>query len=1470
MNFKKTLFVFLGIFLCSAFSVLAYDDDTTHPALTQEILRFYNLTHPDQTLSENDQTLIIEGSKDEDITPRWVNHFYDPVHNVGWTGEHQGDTPALATQAFTRVGIISRKPLSALEWAVNDLAQYDYSRYGGDHSWRTGLQAYAKDDRENAMRVLGHTLHLLEDMAVPDHTRNDSHAPLKEVTGDEGSPYEAYAVMWNRDTIKKLKIPETLVSEGKPSVSYTTIQDSLHSIAEYSNKYFFSKDTINDQKYENPKIITVDRNYIYGVDERGEEIKLGEIKRRSDSTVSLKTEFIFSEKKDILSSYFSRLASKTVQSGAGVIELFLKQGEDQKITNEFAPRVMGIDRHAFRTPAFSFISEAGRAFFAVAEMFGTVSDAIVSFVGGSEQEETKNEEPFGELVLDTEPDAEMVPIVQDLTKEEPIIEETNDEPIQQQEVAIEQEIEIQRPVRSEFISTTTEIVEQKSTSTTSTVQTIKNTTTRTTSGGGGPNVEQDNFPNAKIDILEIMYDAPGSDEGNEWVEIYNSGTTTVKIKDLRFVDSGQRHLISLSRGSEVLMAYDYGIIADSPEKFLEKYPSYTGSIWKSAMSLSNTHDLLAMAGNIRNLGEAEYYGSSGAGGDGNSLQKIGSTWYAGAPTPGRENSYSPPHNNQKPVVEFSFFPGAPKEREVVTLLASSTDSDGTISKYVWKFGDGGEFTSLVNSTEHTYSTVGTYNAEVDVYDNENEYTRATTTISIEPSNGKEADHVVISEVQYGGVDAGDEFIELYNPTTSTINMTGWSIQYTSGRVTEITPSVVSKKNFVASSSIRGEGYFLIARSMSASGNDGYSASPIPDLSHRSFSMSSASTGGLVFLVKNNEDVESVNDGDIVDFVNYGDFELSNGKSLERRGWNGLMCASALQDGSGEFQGNGCDTEYMHSDFEVRNNPQPQNSGSMIEPRDAPTIPEKQVGKTTYAEFIKNDNAINFSWSTSTDSEGGIVWYDITMTSGASSTLITHTTSTSFLYVPEYVGKEYSFKLKACDRDGACSNSVVISVSVPSYAGEVYFGTRNGETIIELTTERYPFLPGFSDINQEKKLVAYFNTDAEFTSQTEEFANLPNTLTLKFMGCHGYEAYTKDVVFPGDINTCRGFGPGSGNYSIYYTEDNVITLRPTLPSGRTEFLPSDFITFAFYSLDRGASGRYFNLITRDAKRYYFNSLENKGKNPVAHGPIQSEFKPDQSSIELRWMSPTDPDSRDEKISNEYAVSTSTATSTLLWVGSGWSTTTLFVTGIEFPTYAHIRARDTDGNYSDIITDPINLTSPTVLFSQIESDNYEHHIGTSYAHYAENDEAGYQNVILHSTTTFDVVGLKAWKHTMNDSGLRLVIYPSLPSGLPDFATVIGKTQMGNFTSISQWTEVLLTFETPITFDPEIPYWFGLDVPGAARGAEVGWKIATRNTDTPTLGRAGWGIGPGRNETCNGACTYTEADQRSHEWWIKIGKR
>ncbi|MBI4034071.1 MAG: lamin tail domain-containing protein [Candidatus Brennerbacteria bacterium] len=190
-----------------------------------------------------------------------------------------------------------------------------------------------------------------------------------------------------------------------------------------------------------------------------------------------------------------------------------------------------------------------------------------------------------------------------------------------------------------------------------------------------------------------------------------------------------------------------------------------------------------------------------------------------------------------------------------------------------------------------------------------------------------ADHVHISEIQVSGVDAGDEFVEFYNPTAGAVDMSGWSIQYVGGSA-EVSTSTVSKKNFTSASTIAAKGFFLIARNTNASGTDGYVGLVSSDMGHRTFSLSGASAGAKVLLVSNQEAVQSASDPDIVDMLDYSFSVPAAGQSLERRALQDGVCVSA--QGGGELLGNGCDTD-ADSDFEIRAVSGPQNSGSPPEP-----------------------------------------------------------------------------------------------------------------------------------------------------------------------------------------------------------------------------------------------------------------------------------------------------------------------------------------------------------------------------------------------------------------------------------------------------------------------------------------------------------------------------------------------------------
>ncbi|KKS56521.1 MAG: hypothetical protein UV22_C0029G0005, partial [Parcubacteria group bacterium GW2011_GWA2_42_35] len=72
--------------------VSGYGDTTTHPGLTDEIVDFYNLSF-DNKLTSEEKEWLIRGSVDEDTPPRWINHFYDPIYQQGWTGQYTGWLP---------------------------------------------------------------------------------------------------------------------------------------------------------------------------------------------------------------------------------------------------------------------------------------------------------------------------------------------------------------------------------------------------------------------------------------------------------------------------------------------------------------------------------------------------------------------------------------------------------------------------------------------------------------------------------------------------------------------------------------------------------------------------------------------------------------------------------------------------------------------------------------------------------------------------------------------------------------------------------------------------------------------------------------------------------------------------------------------------------------------------------------------------------------------------------------------------------------------------------------------------------------------------------------------------------------------------------------------------------------------------------------------------------------------------------
>ena len=188
-----------------------------------------------------------------------------------------------------------------------------------------------------------------------------------------------------------------------------------------------------------------------------------------------------------------------------------------------------------------------------------------------------------------------------------------------------------------------------------------------------------------------------------------------------------------------------------------------------------------------------------------------------------------------------------------------------------------------------------------------------------------ATHIVISEVQIAGATAGDEFVELYNPTSSSADLTGW-------RLRRKTSAGGDGGNLVSSlsGSIPAYGFFLITPQTEYTGpvsaDQMYSVSGNPVAANNTVLL--YSDAGVTL-------VDKVGIGTVADSETSPASAPSAGGSVERKA-NSLSDAPSMTTGDDQFAGNGEDTDDNASDFILRSTSQPQNSSSSIEPTPVPT------------------------------------------------------------------------------------------------------------------------------------------------------------------------------------------------------------------------------------------------------------------------------------------------------------------------------------------------------------------------------------------------------------------------------------------------------------------------------------------------------------------------------------------------------
>ncbi len=575
----------------------------------------------------------------------------------------------------------------------------------------------------------------------------------------------------------------------------------------------------------------------------------------------------------------------------------------------------------------------------------------------------------------------------------------------------------------------------------------------------------------------------------------------------------------------------------------------------------------------------------------------------------------------------------------------------------------------------------------------------STTIVSTPVISSNVSHVLISEIQVAGVDAGDEFIELYNPNDNTLDISGWSIQYVSGSATTISPATVSRKNFVNGNTIPPKGFFLITRSLNSGGSDGYRGGVLPDMSHRSFSLSGASAGAKIFLVANQEDVTDVTDGDIIDMVDYSHNAPVAEESLERKAYASGACQAP--SGANEFLGNGCDTDDI-SDFLVRAIPKPQNTSSLPESREAPLI-QNLVGfyATSSLQIITSwDNANNTSLS------GAPYTYAIEETLGSSTIALGTSTLLQFIFSTKEIGRDYTLRVKAIDREGMGGIAIATTLTIPSFFSRTDFYTDpNSSSVNYLMDFYYNDFPFVSDLYWNptsttwKAVIAYLDSDPDpqdLIQNTNMWQSTSgNAIAMKYNQCSGgISASLGATLIVPDVASRCGTGGGLSNVALDFREleDNHVRIVLASSTSDVSFGPNDYLTFAFYSFYQSGGGQQtLKLVAVDKTRMYFSSFVPQTSSPTAPSDLTASFNTTMAKINFSWVASQDPDSLDSLITYSFRVNDGVWQNAVLESGPDFSRRYSSFSASPNTDYViEVRATDERGNNSSVVS--LSITTP----------------------------------------------------------------------------------------------------------------------------------------------------------------------------------
>lgn len=264
-----------------------------------------------------------------------------------------------------------------------------------------------------------------------------------------------------------------------------------------------------------------------------------------------------------------------------------------------------------------------------------------------------------------------------------------------------------------------------------------------------------------------------------------------------------------------------------------------------------------------------------------------------------------------------------------------------------------------------------------------------------PAAAAPATHLVISEVYGGGGNSGaqytHDFVELYNPTASPIDLTGLSLQYRSSGGTGAANGV-----HVLSGSVAAGGYFL---AQEAVGSGGTTALPTPDATG---DLAMSGTNGVVYLANSTTALtltpgSITSDPNVVDLVGYG-----SANTYETAATPVLSNTTAAARGTVTD-----DSDDNSADFST-GAPTPEGSGGGVDPQPAEEKTIAEIQGTGDVSPLVGSAVITEGFVTAAYPEGGFNgFYLQTAGTGGALDFGTHNASDAvFVYAGNMAAVDY--------------------------------------------------------------------------------------------------------------------------------------------------------------------------------------------------------------------------------------------------------------------------------------------------------------------------------------------------------------------------------------------------------------------------------------------------------------------------------